>query len=161
MEEEKKYYTFECGDADIAPKHANIPDRFSGITHDDFLDRPAVTTFHWTQPKEFIKCPECGELAKLSPEILTSLPPQRHWICEHCGKDGFIFCKDAHIVYDSDRQSIWQYNGMPSAQSIELASECMVCGEPTSVGAQTDSKSHMCEKCKKAILKMRRLMEED
>ena len=48
--------------------------------------------------KEYIRCPKCGDLAELDPEILTSFPPQRMWHCSHCGDVGSDYCHNLEII---------------------------------------------------------------
>lgn len=45
------------------------------------------------KPTEPIRCPDCGEVVKVNTDIvLTSYPPQYHWVCPKCGKTGYTYC---------------------------------------------------------------------
>ena len=156
--EEEKYYTFECEGKTLEAKAAVIPDKFTGIIHSDFLDRPAVNTINWVQPDEFIRCPHCGELAKLRPEILTSLPPKRHWVCEHCGHDGYIFCRDAHIIYSEEKpdRKPWFDEAKPS-ELLTSYTECVICGEEIPVSLN-EPHTKICKNCRDAIIAMRKAL---
>ena len=141
---------------------------YEGITaiiHNDFLDKPATNTIYYGQPEEFIKCPNCGELAKLAPEILTSLPPQRHWTCSHCHKDGYIYCHDAHIIYQDTPKEGWPWRPMdpmpnPEDLGVKKAVRCIICDEETEFYGNI-KQPFICNKCKSAIKKLRRMLEED
>jgi len=84
-------YLFQAGDVSLNVKPAQIPS--------EFQDK-SVNTVFYGQPDEYIRCPHCGELAKLDPQIYTSMPPKYGYKCSHCGKSGFIFCHEAQIITD-------------------------------------------------------------
>jgi len=157
--EEEKCYTVECEGKTLEAKAAIIPDKFTGIVHSDFLDKPAVNTINWVQPDEFIRCPHCGELAKLRPEILTSMPPKRHWVCEHCGHDGYIFCHEAHIIYGNEKPDWNPWEQAPETKGF-YGTKCIICGEEHSISMFHEG-PFVCDKCKKAVMKMRKLLEEE
>jgi len=134
-------------------------ENIKGIVHSDFLDKPAVNTIFYEQPKQYIRCPHCGELAELAPEIYTSMPPQYKYTCSHCGKSGFIFCHEAHIIYDKEKLDWKPWDQMPEPKGL-YGTRCIICGEEHPVSIFHEG-PFVCDKCKKAVMKMRKLLEEE
>jgi len=133
-------------------------ENIKGIVHSDFLDKPAVNTIYYGQPDEYIQCPHCGELAKLDPEILTSLPPQRRYRCSHCGQIGTIFCHEARIILGDEKG--WKpWDQMPEPKAL-YGTRCIICGEEHSISIFHEG-PFVCDKCKRAVMKMRKLLEEE
>lgn len=105
--------------------------------------------------KEYIKCPHCGEAAEVNTSmVLTSYPAQYGYHCEHCDKHGFIFCHDL--------ENLRIKTATIKLENIEnaLCTPCLICGEPVPV-SMLDNHSKICEKCKKAVLKVRKMLEEE
>ena len=132
------------------------------MKHEDVLGQKAVNTLYYEQPEEHVVCPKCGEVAKLDPEILTSLPPQRRIRCPHCGYVGSDFCHNLQIFYgDAPKKNQWPHDIMPEYKAA-YTTQCIICGDRISVSALADEPSaHVCEGCKKAILRLRKMLEED
>jgi hypothetical protein len=106
--------------------------------------------------KGYCKCKKCGHKAEVDTSIcLTSNPPQYNYYCPHCGEHGFISCSEAYY----ETKSFDSLETLPDL-SDQLATPCLICGDPVSVSI-LDNHSKICEKCKKAILKLRKMLEED
>ena len=105
--------------------------------------------------KGYCKCSNCGQVAEVDTSIcLTSNPPKYNYHCPHCDKRGYVYCSE--VFYDT---KIAQFEDIPF--NIEgLATSCLICGESVPV-SMLDNHSKICEKCKKAILKLRKMLEED
>ena len=103
----------------------------------------------------YCKCSNCGQVAEVDTSIcLTSNPPKYNYHCPHCDNYNYVLCSE--VFYDT---KIAQFEDIPF--NVEaLATSCLICGEPVSV-SMLDNHSKICEKCKKAILKLRKLLEED
>ena len=103
--------------------------------------------------KAFTKCPHCGNYAKVDTSmVLTSNPPQYNYYCEHCGHSGYTKCSDVE-------RGGWLEIPKVSNPETLLAAPCLVCGESVPVSI-LDNHSKICEKCKKAILKVRKMIED-
>lgn len=105
--------------------------------------------------KCYCTCERCGETADVDTfAVLTSYPPQYNYHCPHCGYHGFTLCnatftKPTHII-----------NGSFSAKFLV---PCLICGEKTELPATltlTSNEVVICDKCKKAILKVRKMLED-
>ena len=106
--------------------------------------------------KGYCKCKKCGHKAEVDTSItLTSYPPQYSYYCPHCEERGFILCSEAYY----ETKSFDNLETLPDL-SDQLATPCLICGEPVPVSI-LDNHSKICEKCKKAILKVRKMIEED
>lgn len=105
--------------------------------------------------KGYCKCKKCGQVAEVDTSIvLTSNPPKYTYHCPHCGEHGYIYCSE--VFYDT---KVAQFETSP-LEINSLATPCLICGEPVPV-SMLDNHSKICEKCKKAILKLRKMLEED
>lgn len=103
--------------------------------------------------KTYIKCPHCGEAAEVNTSIvLTSYPAQYGYHCKHCGKHGYIFC---HELFERQIKKIPE----KTITLEDLSTSCLVCGEPVPATKLT-YEAAICEKCKKAILKVRKMLDE-
>lgn len=131
------------------------------IKHSDIIGQEAVNTIYYGQPEEHVICPDCGEIANLDPEVLTSLPPQRRIRCPHCGYVGTDFCSNLQIFYDKPNKS-WPFEGTIPEASLKQYTKCIICGDTVVFNAMAQEPSaHVCNNCKKAILKLRRMLEEN
>lgn len=132
------------------------------MEHSDITGQNAVNTIYKGQPEEHVICPICGEVANLDPDILTSMPPQRRIRCPHCGYVGSDFCHNLQIFYgDTPKKNQWPHDIMPEYKAA-YTTQCIICGDRISVSALADEPSaHVCEGCKKAILRLRKMLEED
>lgn len=103
--------------------------------------------------KVYIKCPHCGEAALVDMSmVLTSYPPQYNYYCEHCGHRGYTRCSEVE-------RSGWAEIPKNDDWVTSFSAPCLICGEPVPV-SMLDSHSQICEKCKKAILKLRKMLED-
>ena len=133
-------------------------ENIKGIVHNDFLDKPATNTIYYGQPDEYIHCPHCGELAKLDPEILTSLPPQRRYRCAHCGEIGTIYCHEAQIIIDPNWKPWFGAEDEKQPEPIlHSYTHCLICGASIPVSL-TEAHTKICDNCKEAVLAIRKLM---
>ena len=105
--------------------------------------------------KAYIKCPHCGEAAEVNTSmVLTSYPAQYGYYCNHCDKHGFIFCHDL--------ENLRIKTATIKLENIEnaLCTPCLVCGTPITTRTM-QYEAAICEDCKKAILKVRKMFEEE
>ena len=116
----------------------------------------AVDAVYLGEPEEFIKCPNCGKFAKLDPEILTSYPPKRRYRCSHCGEIGVDFCHNLHIIYEDQKPETAEEWHIGSKR----ATDCIICGETTEFYGDI-THPFICGKCKRAIKRLRKFLEED
>ena len=106
--------------------------------------------------KGYCKCKKCGHKAEVDTSIcLTSNPPKYNYYCPHCGEHGYVYCSEAYY----ETKSFDSLEILPDL-SDQLATPCLICGGPVPVSI-LDNHSKICEKCKKAILKVRKMLEED
>ena len=100
------------------------------------------------KPTAFCKCGSCGKMAEVDTSmVLTSYPPQYNYYCKHCGTHGYTWCDD--VVYSESGAEIDTDNQV-------VLTTCLICGETTSIPAKPDyNKNVVCDKCKKAVLKIR------
>ena len=126
--------------------------------HIEFNPTSLDTTILIKQPdnKAYCKCSNCGQVAEVDTSIcLTSNPPKYNYHCTHCDAYNYVLCSEVFYDYDT---KIAQFEDIPF--NVEgLATPCLICGEPVSVSL-LDNHSKICEKCKKAILKVRLMIEE-
>ena len=119
------------------------------IGEDTMLRTTMLTT---PNKKTYIQCPCCGKEAEVNTEIvLTSNPPQYNYTCKHCGHYSSIYCSE--LPY----KEICEIP-QPDIQT-GICTPCLVCGEPVPVSI-LDNHSKICEKCKKTILKLRKMLED-
>lgn len=136
-------------------------ENIKAIVHSDFLDKPAVNTIYYGQPQEHVKCPNCGETADLDPEVLTSMPPQRRIRCSHCGYIGTEYCHNLQIFYDNQNKP-WMFEGTIPSENLKSYTKCIICGDLVAFNMTAQEPSaHVCDNCKKAILKLRKMLEEE
>ena len=129
-------------------KYENIKE----IIHSDFLDRPATTTVMHDATVDF-PCPECGGEAEADVSVvLTTYPGQYNYHCPHCGATGSVLCAEVD-KYSFDKK-VW--DAMSSA--MLHGAKCIICGEEIAFAEEIE-RPYVCQKCKKAVLAMRRLLE--
>lgn len=101
--------------------------------------------------KAYCKCKNCGQVAEVDTSIvLTSNPPKYNYHCPHCDNYNYVLCNE--VFYDTE---VAQFKDIP-----EMSTSCLICGEPIKI-SMWDNYSKICEKCKKAILKLRKMLEEE
>ena len=100
-------------------------------------------------------CPKCGKAAEADISIiLTSDPLQYSYYCPYCGSHGSIPCSyvDQYQFY----KKVW--DAVESAATPQA--HCIICDEETSSVNKING-PYICENCKKAILKLRRMLEDE
>ena len=106
--------------------------------------------------KAYCKCKKCGQAAEVDTStVLTSNPPKYNYHCPHCDNYDYVLCSETFYDYDS---KVAQFTDLPFENESLLATPCLICGEPVPV-SMLDNHSKICEKCKKAILNLRRMLE--
>ena len=124
-----------------------------GIIHTDYFDRPATNTIIYSETVKF-SCPKCGEEADVDTSIvLSSYPGQYNYHCPHCGANGFILCSEV----DNYRfnKKVWDAIGSTRLHGTK----CIICGEAVTFTGNIEQ-PYVCQKCKDAVMKMRKLLEE-
>ena len=110
--------------------------------------------------KAYCKCSNCGQVAEVDASVvLTSDPPKYNYHCPHCNNSGYVLCSE--VFYDQKAVSI-----SPSISSLKDApieicgvTSCLICGAHIKV-SMCDSHVKICDKCKKAVLKLRKMLED-
>ena len=106
--------------------------------------------------KGYCKCEKCGGKAEVDTSmVLTSNPPQYNYYCPHCGRHGFILCSETY----HETKSFDSLGTLPEL-SDQLAVSCLICGESIPAKTLYQPEFVVCKKCKKAILKLRKMLEE-
>lgn len=107
--------------------------------------------------KTYCKCKNCGQVAEVDTSmVLTSNPPKYNYYCHHCDQHGYVYCSE--VFYDTKVAPISSLKDTPT--EICVATSCLICGESVNVSL-FDNHSKICEKCRKAVLKLRKMLEED
>lgn len=131
------------------------------LEHSDIMGQKAINTVYYEQPEEHVICPNCGAVANLDPEILTSLPPKRRIRCPNCGYIGSEFCHNLQIFYDAQNKPR-AFGGIIKSETLNGYTNCIICGDLVAFNMTAQEPSaHVCDNCKKAILKLRKMLEED
>lgn len=130
------------------------------LEHSDIMGQKAINAIYCGQPEEHVICPNCGETANLDPEVLTSMPPQRRIRCPHCGYVGSEFCHNLQVFYDTPNKP-WAFGAIKSENLISYT-KCIICGDSVAFNMTAQEPSaHVCDNCKKAILKLRKMLEDN
>ena len=99
------------------------------------------------EPKTYMVCPECGEVAEVNTNVvLTSYPPQHSWHCEHCGAHGYIQCDKIKSV----DPSVW------TKVRARYSKRCEICGNEILIYGDEDPK--ICKECRDAVIAMRKAL---
>ena len=99
-------------------------------------------------------CPKCGKAAEADiSTILMSDPLQYSYYCPYCGSHGSIPCSyvDQYQFY----KKVWD----AVESDYTHRAHCIICDEETSSVNKING-PYICENCKKAILKLRRMLED-
>lgn len=111
-----------------------------------------TTNLDLMNKKAYIQCPCCGKDAEVNTSVvLTTDPPKYSYTCNHCGHYSYIYC---HELLDKELCEIPQ----PDIQT-GICTPCLVCGESVEVQLSHNGAA-LCDKCKKAILKLRNMLED-
>ena len=109
--------------------------------------------------KTYIKCPHCGKAALVDMSmVLTSYPPQYNYYCEHCDIPGFIFCHEVSENQIGIKEVNLRSIEVPESSGM-LCIDCLICGAPVP-SHRHGYEVGICEDCKKAILKLRKMLED-
>ena len=107
--------------------------------------------------KAYCKCSNCGQVAEVDVSaVLTSDPPKYNYHCPHCNNSGYVLCSE--VFYDPKAAPISSLKDAPIEMC--MVTSCLICGEPVSV-SMWENHSKICDKCKKAILKLRKMTEDE
>ena len=95
--------------------------------------------------KAFCVCEQCGYFIEVD---TSSVSTSYYYYCPYCGKDGYVL-KDK-LFYDV------AIDTTPIALVSEaIGFPCLICGETVPAKTMYNYEVGICEKCKKAVLKMR------
>ena len=102
-------------------------------------------------------CKKCGEIVQVDTSMaLLSDPPKYNYHCPHCNNSGYAYSNELFsYVITTDAQ----YGSNPTVPIIETA-PCLICGEPVPV-SMWENHAKICNKCKRAILKLRKMFDEE
>jgi endogenous inhibitor of DNA gyrase (YacG/DUF329 family) len=120
---------------------------------EQFDIKQSIATMHHMEIVKF-PCPECGKEAEADISIvLSSYPGQYNYHCPHCGAHGSVLCSEV----DNYRfnKKVWDAIGSTKLHGTK----CIICGEETTFAGEIEH-PYICKKCKKAVLAMRKLLEE-
>ena len=107
--------------------------------------------------KAYCKCSNCEQVAEVDASVvLTSDPPKYNYHCPHCNNSGYVLCSE--VFYDPKAAPISSLKDAPIEMC--MVTSCLICGEPVSV-SMWENHSKICDKCKKAILKLRKMTEDE
>ena len=107
--------------------------------------------------KAYCKCSNCGQVAEVDASaVLTSDPPKYNYHCPHCNNSGYVLCSE--VFYDPKAASTSSLKNVPIEMC--MVTSCLICGEPVPV-SMWENHSKICDKCKKAILKLRKMTEDE
>ena len=121
--------------------------------HIEFNPASLATTVLIKQPdnKAYCTCGKCGQVAEVDTSmVLTSNPPKYNYHCPHCDNYNYVLCSE--VFYDTKVAQFEDISG--------VSTSCLICGEPVNISL-FDNHSKICDQCKKAILKLRKMLEED
>lgn len=112
-------------------------------------------------------------------EIRSDCPTNCKYICgdkcvaTECYKGGFIGMGERFkgmppldvitIPMDDDVTDVAEFakKGTIALEDVTVHTHCLVCGEDVEVSVIKSYGSHMCDKCRNAILKLRKMLEEE
>ena len=102
-------------------------------------------------------CKKCGEIVPVDTSMaLLSDPPKYNYHCPHCNNSGYAYSNELFsYVITTDAQ----YGSNQTVPIIETA-PCLICGEPVPV-SMWENHAKICNKCKRAILKLRKMFDEE
>ena len=102
-------------------------------------------------------CKKCGEIVPVDTSMaLLSDPPKYNYHCPRCNNSGYAYSNELFsYVITTDAQ----YGSNPTVPIIEAA-PCLICGEPVPV-SMWENHAKICNKCKRAILKLRKMFDEE
>lgn len=104
-------------------------------------------------------CPKCGKAAEADiMVVLTSDPPQYSYYCPYCGSHGSISC--SYVDRYQFNKKVWDVIDDAIETDSTHRASCIICGEPVKISMR-DNHSKICEKCKKAVLKLRKMLEDE
>ena len=106
--------------------------------------------------KVYCKCSNCGQVAEVDTSaVLMSDPPKYNYHCSHCNNSGYVLCSE--VFYDPKAAPSNSLKDAP----IEICgvTSCLICGAHIKV-SMCDNHIKICDKCKKAVLKLRKMLED-
>ena len=107
--------------------------------------------------KAYCKCFNCGQVAEVDASVvLTSDPPKYNYHCPHCNNSGYVLCSE--VFYDPKAASISSLKNAPI--EMDVITSCLICGAHIKV-SMFDNNVKICDKCKKAVLKLRKMLEDE
>ena len=113
--------------------------------------------------KIYCKCKKCGEIVTAyTSKALTSDPPKYSYYCPFCDNNDFVYYNELF----SDKKSAQLYSDttrITGDNDTVGVVYCLICEEciPVSRWEWEGDHTAICEKCKKAILKLRKMFDEE
>ena len=109
--------------------------------------------------KMYCKCKKCGEIVIAdTSKVLSSDPPKYGYYCPFCDNYDFVYYNELFFDKASDQLD----RNLTIDDTVGVVA-CLICGErvPVSRWEWESSRSKICDKCKKAILKLRKMFDEE
>ena len=105
-------------------------------------------------------CKKCGEIVPVDTSMaLLSDPPKYNYHCPHCNNSGYAYSNELFsYIITTDAQL-----GGIQTEAANFTVPCLICGEPVPVSRWEWEGTHakICDKCKRAILKLRKMFDEE
>ena len=109
---------------------------------------------------EQVVCKNCGKEADVdTSKVLTSYPPQYEVKCPHCRKTDSVYCSALAELKISKKVPTATIKWEDLDLETALCIPCLVCGTPITTKTM-QYEAAICEDCKKAILKLRKMLED-
>ena len=108
----------------------------------------------------YCKCKKCGKIVTAdTSRSLTSDPPKYSYYCPFCDNNDFVY--DNELYYDGEIEQL-DRNLTGDNDTVGVV-YCLICEEriPLSRLEWEGSHTKICDKCKKAILKLRKMFDEE
>lgn len=105
----------------------------------------------------YCTCKKCGVIVPVDTSIaLTSNPPKYNYHCPHCNNSDYVFSNELFSYVITTGVQHYDVQTVATTQTAP----CLICGEPVPV-TMLENHAKICDKCKKAILKLRKMLENE
>lgn len=121
---------------------------------------PLTTFTNKKLNKIYCKCKKCGEIVMVdTSRALTSDPLKYSYYCPFCDNDGSVYYNELY----SDKASAKLADNLTRDDDTVGVVYCMICEERIPLSRLEWEGNHLkiCKKCKKAILKLRKMFDEE
>lgn len=106
--------------------------------------------------KAYCVCERCGYFIEVDTSSVSTI---YYYHCPYCDKNGHVLNNE--LIYDVAINDVTAITTTISTMSEAIGVPCLICGEAVPAKTMHSYEAAICKKCKKAVLKMREVSDNE